>query len=351
MDFDGLVIVNFGGPRSQDEVEDFLIALLGDQDVIRTGWPSRIHKLFFTQIAKKRARIVKEDYQKIGGASPIYGDTERLKIFLNQAFNVPVVTFHRYLPATHESFIEELNDCKARNLLIFPMFPQFSFATTGSCARFFETHLCGRVLEKMLWISSYEQHPSFIKAYQTRIKQALEAHGLKESQVCLFYSCHGVPKKFVCFNDPYQKQCERSVEALKRLFPQADHILGYQSKFGKGEWLKPYTSELVSGDLSWLHKKHVLFVPLSFTSDHIETLFEVEEQYIAPLKERGIFAARVSSLQEDFGWARDIILDQMPLVSNAMLIRRDNKRCCQLSHGCCECLKKNSFKQKVERNS
>lgn len=353
MDFDGIVLVNFGGPRNLHEVESFLKELLCDQDVVRTNFPQLIHKLLFRQIAKKRSVRVKEDYEGIGGKSPIYEDTERLKRHLESVYKLPVMTFHRYLPALHKEFLEIINKSKLNNLLVFPLFPQFSFATTGSCARFFESNICARVLETMSWIPSYETHPAFIQAYKKNIERLLEEKGLKEEDVCLLYSCHGVPRKFICFQDPYEKQCERSMKALKVFFPKADHMLAYQSKFGKGLWLKPYTSDLVE-EISWLKKKIVLFIPLSFTSDHIETLFEIEEQYLKPLSEKGIEAYRVNAIHEDFSWVEDLLSNSSTYVSNAMLVRRDQKACCELDHDCCRCkkpLKENLLKSHEEQNS
>ncbi len=335
--FESLVLVNFGGPRDLDEVKPFLTSLLCDQDVVRTGWPQAVHNLLFSQIAKKRSKVIAEDYHEIGGSSPIFFDTERLKDYLIETFKVPVFTFHRYLPATHQEFINNIKTFEGSQILALPLFPQFSYATTGSCARFFEENLCGRTLEKMEWIPSYATHSSFIEAYAHNIKKTLLEKNLKEEEVCLFYSFHGVPRKFVCFNDPYEKHCQASFEKLKSFFPKADHFMAYQSKFGKGEWLRPYTIDKVTEDLTWLNKKQVLFVPLSFTSDHIETLFEIQQQYIKPLKEKGIEADRVPAIHTDFSWVEKLLKDTHPLCSTAMLVRQNKSSCCKVSHDCCLC--------------
>lgn len=354
MRYDGIILANFGGPRSQEEIFPFLKALLCDQDVIQTGWMQSLHDLLFTYIAKKRTKKVAEDYQTIGGCSPIYFDTQRLKAYLEEMLKVPVYDFHRYLPMTHQEFLQKVDNHQGQKLLVLPLFPQFSYATTGSCARFFETHLCGRTLEKLEWIPSYETHPSFIKAYKDRITDTLQKHNLLPQDVCLFYSFHGVPRKFICFNDPYQKHCEASFNAIKQHFPEADHIMAYQSKFGKGEWIKPYTIDLVEGDLNWLKKKHILFVPLSFTSDHIETLFEIETEYKQVLCERGCNALRVDAISQDFTWAKHIIESPMPCLSTTMCVRKEKKACCNKNHSCCSCkikpLKKDLLEPKVEQN-
>ena len=102
------LIVNFGGPRTLKEVEPFLEALLTDKDVIRTKFPQVFHNLLFGRIARKRAKTVCHDYEKIGGGSPIWTDTEYVASELRHQLQAPVLTFHRYLPSTHASFIEEV---------------------------------------------------------------------------------------------------------------------------------------------------------------------------------------------------------------------------------------------------
>ena len=113
---DGLILANFGGPRTSEEIPEFLKTLLCDQDVVRTGFPKIFHNFLFSKIAKKRSHAVAEDYAEIGGASPIYEDTENLKKYLEKEFNIPVFTFHRYLPKTHAAFIKDVENFKKSTL-------------------------------------------------------------------------------------------------------------------------------------------------------------------------------------------------------------------------------------------
>lgn len=334
----GIVLVNFGGPRSGCEVNAFLKTLLCDQDVVRTPFPPWLHQLIFKQVAKKRSVKIAQDYETIGGKSPIYFDTENLKGFLEQRLGMEVFTFHRYLPATFEAFINQLEAFKGSRLIVFPLFPQFSYATTGSCARFFKENLCRDTLQKCVWIPSYPNHPAFINAFKANICGTLKEHHLEEKNCTFLYSFHGVPKKFICFDDPYLQQCRLSFEALEKLFPNGHHMIAFQSKFGKGEWLKPYTSSIVEEDFSLIKTKNVVFIPLSFTTDHIETLVEIENEYMKPLKEKGFNAYRVSCLQNDFEWVQNVIETSASFTSTSMLIRHEEKTCCQKNHqNCCAC--------------
>ena len=135
-----ILLVNFGGPRSLDEISPFLTALLTDRDVIDSKLPNFLHHLLFSRIAKKRAIQVKEDYAKIGGRSPIFEDTEKLAELLATSTGQPIFTFHRYLPSTHAASVTSIEASKGP-IKVFPLFPQFSYATTGSIARWFSHHL------------------------------------------------------------------------------------------------------------------------------------------------------------------------------------------------------------------
>lgn len=299
-----MIIVNFGGPRSLSEVESFLITLLTDRDVIRTKLPNFIHNWFFTKIAKKRAEKVAHDYSLIGGKSPIFEDTEVVAKMVSQRLDLPVSTFHRYLIETHSSFLQKASLIDEKTV-IFPMFPQFSFATTGSIARFFTKHMDTKYFH---WIKSYANHPAFTSLLQNNIRSYLEQHDLKEEETILLFSAHGLPRDFVTKGDIYEKECNLSFEAIQSAFPNALSRLSYQSKFGRGEWLRPYTDEVCRDILTWSKgRKNVIIIPLSFTSDHVETLFEVEYQYLPPIQSAGLFAYRLPAPNRSEEWINTII--------------------------------------------
>lgn len=317
-----LVVVNFGGPRDLMEVSSFLVALLTDPDVIRTPLPAFLQKILFRRIAKKRAPKIALEYGKIGGRSPIFADTEWMAKALKEKLNVETVTFHRYLESTHEEFLDSLHKIRAEKILVFPLFPQFSYVTTGSVARWFFKNAKKEVVKKMHWISSYASHESYIKAFCSLIREFLQEKKLEE--VTLFFSAHGLPIEYVKKGDPYQKECEASYAAIVREFPQHSSFLAYQSQFGKAEWLKPSTGDVCESPTGILDpKKPVVFIPLSFSSDHIETLFEIEEQYVKPLQELGYLAYRCPALGRRLDWVEAVvdIIQDSSLKENHILIR------------------------------
>jgi ferrochelatase len=339
------LIANFGGPRNIQEVEGFLKELLIDQEVIRTPFPSFIHRLFFTRIAKKRALKVIPEYVKIGGMSPIYEDTERIAATLRKYRKVPILTFHRYLPKTHACFLSAIKQIpKDHQIRVFPMFPQFSYATTGSIALFFSRNLCGQSLNQFSWIKSYATHPLYLNAFEQQLRLCLSQHKLKEKEVCLLFSAHAIPRKFVCTGDPYEKECDLSFHALKNRFPQAICHLSYQSQFDEQEWLRPYTSDVCEEINHWAQdRKTVVVIPLSFTSDHIETLFEIEKLYLPVIRKQGLAAIRCPALNHRPDWIQAIlaIMEQEETLPNQMLIRHPTRSCCRVcALSCCMCKKK-----------
>jgi protoporphyrin/coproporphyrin ferrochelatase len=318
------VLANFGGPRCLEEIPIFLKALLTDIDVIRTPFPRFLEKWFFKKLAHKRALKVKAEYELLGGKSPIFEDTENLANILRKCLDGPVITFHRYLPQTHANFVCQMEKESSEKIVVLPLYPQFSFSTTGSIARFFAENLQKKTVDKLRWIKSYAANERYIWLMQKNIKNFLEENGLEEKNVVLFFSAHGLPQRFVEKGDPYEKECYLSFNAIKVAFPLAHCLLAFQSQFGPGEWLRPYTNELCATPLKWnLGRQNVVIIPLSFTSDHIETLVEIEHQYLPLIRKVGLNGYRCPALNRRKEWG-DVLLEIMKTsnrFANLALIR------------------------------
>ena len=319
-----ILLVNFGGPRHLDEITSFLTALLTDIDVIRTPLPSSIQRWLFTWIARRRALKIREDYAKIGGRSPIYFDTEEIATQLAKQTGEQVLTFHRYLPATHGASLAAIEQAAETDIRVLPLFPQFSYSTTGSIARFLAKNLSPKTVDKLRWIQSYPTSSPFIGAYEMRIKAFLKEHQLAEKDTILLYSSHGLPKSYIDKGDVYQQECVASFQLLQKAFPAALNKLSFQSKFGPGEWIKPYTEETCTNIATWSEgRKQAVIVPLSFTSDHIETLYEIEDLYLPLIEQAGIRAYRCPALNLEPYWIEGLSqLTQGPIfVPTNQLIR------------------------------
>ena len=327
---DALVLVNFGGPRDLGEIRPFLTELLCDPDVIRTHLPPLAQNLLFRRIAAKRSKTISEEYAKMGNKSPIFEVTEALADNLSKKLNLPVLTFHRYLPSTHQKSLALIDACKAQKLCVLPLFPQFSYATTGSIARIFAKKLNPNTLQKLNWIRSYHSHPAFIDLFSSHIKSYLDSQDVSEEKAALFFSPHGVPTSFICSGDPYKQECETSYKKIMESFPKTASVLAYQSKFGPEEWIRPYTDEVCETITDHFGKDQtVVFVPLTFTSDHIETLVEVEDLYLPVVRKKGLRALRCPAFNFSKAWQEAIvnILKTSPRTTNALLVRDKRIRC------------------------
>lgn len=319
-----LLLVNFGGPRTLEEIPSFLTALLTDRDVIRTYLPRPFEKWLFKQIALRRAKRLKHDYQLIGGKSPLFEDTERIALALSKSLKWEVITFHRYLVETHDRTFWQLQQASASQIIVLPFYPQFSYATTGSIARVFNERIPLLLRNRLQWIRSYSSNPHYIDAMVNCIQSFLDEHHLVDKDTMLFFSAHGLPQKFIKEGDPYEKECYSSFRTISQRFPTYPAILGFQSKFGRGKWLNPYTQDLCKNPTHWNQgRSHIVFIPLSFTSDHIETLFEIEYQYVVEIQKQGLKAFRCPALNHRSDWMDSLvkIVYESPLVSNDSLVR------------------------------
>ena len=304
-------------------MEEFLISLFRDQEVLRTRLPKWLHNCIFTALAKKRARKSIFDYAQIGGKSPIYEDTEAIAAHVSTLLKAPVLTFHRYLPKTHAPFIEKMRTfAKEETIRIFPLFAQFSYATTGSIATWFTRHLDKEIVQRMRWIRSYPDHEGYLKAFESVIRDSIKS--LSEKSTLLLFSAHGLPQEFIQTGDSYVEECQRTFELLGLRFGNYSSLLCYQSQLGKKEWTRPYTLE-VCHELARTKKyENVVIIPLSFTSDHIETLFEIQELYLPILHAAQIHAVRCCALNQHPEWLKAIleIIEKADSVPTHALLRK-----------------------------
>ncbi len=318
------ILANFGGPRSEQEIEPFLISLLTDRDLIRTNLPNFFHRLLFTRIAKKRVKTVLKEYQQMGGKSPIFEETETLAKQLAPELPGPLFVFHRYLQSTHAEFIEQISRVDVDQITVLPLFPQFTYVTTGSIARFFNDHLPWSIVTKLRWVSSYADHSSFIGPSCSQIENTLKKNNLTAEETFFLFSAHGVPAQYIAAGDLYLEECQASVSAVMEHFPKSSYLLAFQSQFGKEEWLRPYTKELSVDIKPWMEgKKKLLFIPISFTSDHLETLQEIGHGYLPEVVKQGVEAHLVPAVGSHSQWVescKQLFLSKH-LTNNHMLIR------------------------------
>jgi ferrochelatase len=293
----GLLLFNLGGPDSLESVEPFLINLFSDRDIIELPLGAVLQPVVARIIAKSRGPSVRENYRSIGGGSPQLRLTRApaaaLETRLNQA-GTSVKTFiaMRYWTPTTADALKAIAAEGIERIVTLTLFPHYSCATTGSSEKELQRHLDmpeWRNRFTVSRISSYPDDPLYLDAMADTVRRAFEqfAPGVRE-RVVLLFSAHGLPQKFIDRGDPYLDHIERTRRGiLQRLALPNREVLGYQSRTGPVKWISPGTEEKLI-ELGREGVKEVLLVPLSFVSDHIETLYEVDQLFAEDAKKAGI---------------------------------------------------------------
>jgi ferrochelatase len=279
----GVVLLNLGGPDSLDAVEPFLFNLFSDPDIIDFPLALLFRKRLAKLISSKRHPRIQEQYKQIGGKSPLKDHTLKqaamLEERLNERIPAKVYVAMRYWKPSTEEALDAIERDGIRKVILLPLYPQFSKATTTSSMKEWETQLAARAgrheVEHEL-IESYYDFPRYIDAFVERINEGLLAFSEeKRAGVHLVFSAHGTPMKLVREGDPYSGHIKQTVGAIMRTGGYShDHSLCYQSKVGPLKWLTPSTPDTIH-ELAAKGVKDMLVIPVAFASDHLETLYEV----------------------------------------------------------------------------
>ncbi|XP_024974824.1 ferrochelatase-2, chloroplastic [Cynara cardunculus var. scolymus] len=287
----GVLLLNLGGPETLDDVQPFLFNLFADPDIIRLPRLFRfLQKPLAQFISVARAPKSKEGYASIGGGSPLRQITDAQATELRKALyekNVAAEVYvgMRYWHPFTEEAIKQIKKDGVNKLVVLPLYPQFSISTSGSSLRLLESIFReDEYLVNMQHtvIPSWYQREGYIKAMANLIEKELKSFDRPE-KVMIFFSAHGVPLAYVEeAGDPYKAEMEECVdlimEELERRKIDNPYTLAYQSRVGPVEWLKPYTDETII-ELGEKGVKSLLAVPISFVSEHIETLEEIDVEY------------------------------------------------------------------------
>lgn len=278
-----VVLLQLGGPDSLEAVEPFLYNLFSDPDIIDLPGAFLFRKALARWVSSRRAPKVMELYKRIGGRSPILPQTERQAESLKEALyktGVPadVIVAMRYWHPLTESATLRVAQSAYRRIILLPLYPHYCKATTGS--GFNEWNRCARRfgINSMATssIHSYHDHPLYIESVIEQIQTALRRlPPADQKKVHLVFSAHGTPVKLVRNGDPYSHQIRSTYDLViaKGAFG-LPHRLCFQSKVGPQKWLEPSLKGTIAS-LAQEDASHVIVVPISFVTDHIETLSEI----------------------------------------------------------------------------
>jgi ferrochelatase len=284
-------LLNFGGPRRLDEVGPFLFEILRDPNTIQLPVPGRIQDALARRIARRRTPETQRQYGEIGGRSPIVEDTERIAQALNASLPPglrPVRVAHRYLRGWTRTLAEEVVAEGFDDLFAVPLYPHFSYASTGSSLEQLQAELNRAGFRgRLTALRSYPDQPDYLDALGARLTDTLSQADLTPEGTVILCSAHGLPVRYVARGDPYRLELYRTLEALRERFSEWRIDLAFQSRVGPMEWLRPYTDEYVPL-LAGQGPRDLVFLPLSFVNDHIETLYEIGQTYFDLARRAGL---------------------------------------------------------------
>lgn len=274
-----IILFNLGGPDSLEAVQPFLRNLFSDPAILRV--PSFIRGPLASFIARRRAPIAREIYGKIGGASPILGQTEAQARALEEALGAGDGEGHewrgyvcmRYWHPMTEATVRSVERFKPDRIVLLPLYPQYSTATTASSFKAWND--LARFKVPTAVVRDYPVEPGFIAASVALVKEGLAQVGDVPRRV--LFSAHGLPERVIKAGDPYQGQVEQSAKAIADTIGGLDWSVCYQSRVGPLKWIGPSTDAEIAR--AGADRVSVVLYPLSFVSEHSETLVELDIEY------------------------------------------------------------------------
>ena len=299
----GIVLFQLGGPDSLEAVEPFLQNLFRDPDIIPLGPLGILRRPIAKLISSRRSIPVAGKYAEIGRRSPIGPLTERQRARLVEAVSpyiepVAVTAMRYWHPLTSEA-VEALRKAgPVDEIVLLPLYPHFSYATTlSSLKEWRRVYGPANGKPKEHTVGQFYNHPLYIQAVVQRIGSVLRQFP-DSSRIHLVFSAHGLPMSLVEKGDPYPQQIEATVklvcEAGEKQYPgwPRTHLLCYQSRVGPAKWLQPATTETIER-LGHEGVKEMLVVPISFVTEHIETLHEINIEARADAAKSGVSTFRM----------------------------------------------------------
>jgi ferrochelatase len=276
-----VLLLNMGGPDSLEAVRPFLRNLFLDPAIL--GLPGALRRPLAAFMAARRARKIRPRYELIGGKSPIgpitFEQARAVGQVLGPAFGPVLPAFSYWHPFISDA-VGEAARSNADNLVALSLYPQYCSATTGSCLQDVSMNLPGTPFEDSIRIiDSWPTHPGYLDALAATVNEALSRipENLRDDAVILF-SAHGVPESLIDRGDPYLEQTLSTVEGVIERLGGREHQIAFQSRLGPIKWLGPSLPDKLE-ELSAKGATPLVIVPVSFVSDHIETLYELDIQH------------------------------------------------------------------------
>jgi ferrochelatase len=274
-----LILLNMGGPDSLRAVRPFLYNLFSDRDLIQLPAGALLQKPFAWLISAVRTPKVKGNYAALGGKSPLLEWTDKQARGVAKRLGDTVRPFvaMRYWRPRAETCLRQIREQGIEQAVVLSMYPHFTRATTGSSLRDFAA-AAAHVYPQLEYtvISEWYDWPPYLDALAQRVREGLEAfHELVRDEVPIVFSAHALPQKFIDEGDPYLDHVLCTARGVMERLGERPWELGFQSRTGPVQWMEPDTLDVLA-ELGRERAPGALIVPISFVSDHIETLQEID---------------------------------------------------------------------------
>lgn len=314
----GILLLNFGGPWTLQDVKPFLYRLFSDPAIL-VGIPTPFRQLVAFAISQAKGGASMENYALIGGGSPQLKWTEAQAAGLRALLDPESCRLEIAMRSAEPSIpaaLARLKEWGAEKLVLLPLFPQFSTTTTGTCFQAVED-----ALRKLRWkpetlrIRNWPDHPGYITLLKSYVSETIaRAEARDAGPLHVLFSAHSLPMKIIERGDPYAEDVNRTVQALSQGL-EHPWTLCFQSRNGKMPWLSPYTEETIER-LGREGVQRLVVAPISFVSDHIETLWELDHFYANLARKSGItHYHRVRTFNDDPGFPqvlRSLLAENSP---------------------------------------
>ncbi len=318
----GVILLNLGGPDSLDAVEPFLYKLFSDRSIIRLG-PWFLQKAIARFIAKKRAPHTRELYKLIGGGTPLLTITSQqasgleklLQEEAGEETSFHVTTAMRYSSPTAAEAVASLVEKNVDSIIALPLYPHYSRATSGSSLEDLKKAVKAHApCLPLAEIHGWATQKSYVRCFAEHILEGIHSFdNATEKNLAVVYSAHSLPTSFIKQGDPYLDHLRKSIEEIETITKHTGYLC-FQSRSGPVKWLSPSTGEMID-ELAEKGYQNMLMVPISFVSDHLETLYEIDILYRGKAEKKGITCRSCKSLNTSPLFLRalqELVLEHVP---------------------------------------
>ncbi|MBN8892648.1 MAG: ferrochelatase [Rhodospirillales bacterium 70-18] len=288
-----IVLFNLGGPDRPEAIRPFLVNLFTDPAILRV--PFFVRPFLARIIARARVKPATENYALLGGKSPLLELTQQQARALEAALpemQARCFVAMRYWHPFSDAVAREVRDWNPDEVVLLPLYPQYSTTTTGSSLTAWrEAAAAAGLVKPVTSLCCYHSDPGFAAATAAIVRRSYDAaRAALDPAVKLrvLFSAHGLPETIVQRGDPYQFQVEQTVAAVaSRLdLPGLDMAICYQSRATPQKWIEPSTEMEI--ERAAHDRVAVLVVPIAFVSEHSETLVELDVEYRELAEKKGV---------------------------------------------------------------